>query len=266
VSSALRSIARRFKRPAPVTSRSRSSRCSSAVSSSASSRSPQDNAGSEKRSAVRAPIDLKVDYKRLNTFFADYTKNISKGGTFIRTTRPLEIGTEFMFVLSLPEAVELELKGIVKWVVREADAGEDKPAGMGIQFVYADDAQRTAVEAVVAATSGGMAGTVFECSGSPIAFRQAVEIARSFGRIVQVGIFERSLEISAELATTMFAFKNLTLRGSGGQRWDMAIDFVRNGQAKTGDLITHRFPMDGIGEGFETQLDAGKSIKVMMIP
>ena len=122
------------------------------------------------------------------------------------------------------------------------------------------------VEAVVAATSGGVAGTVFECSGSPIAFRQAVEIARPFGRIVQVGIFERSLEISAELATTMFAFKNLTLRGSGGQRWDMAIDFMRNGQVKTGDLITHRFPMDGIGEGFETQLDAGKSIKVMMIP
>ena len=134
-------------------------------------------------------------------------------------------------------------------------------AGMALNPLETDP-----VEAVVAATSGGMAGTVFECSGSPIAFRQAVEIARPFGRIVQVGIFERSLEISAELATTMFAFKNLTLRGSGGQRWDMAIDFMRNGQVKTGDLITHRFPMDGIGEGFETQLDAGKSIKVMMIP
>jgi threonine dehydrogenase-like Zn-dependent dehydrogenase len=134
-------------------------------------------------------------------------------------------------------------------------------AGMALNPLETDP-----VEAVVAATSGGMAGTVFECSGSPVAFRQAVEIARPFGRIVQVGIFERSLEISAELATTMFAFKNLTLRGSGGQRWDMAIDSMRNGQVKTGDLITHRFPMDGIGEGFETQLDAGKSIKVMMIP
>jgi threonine dehydrogenase-like Zn-dependent dehydrogenase len=64
----------------------------------------------------------------------------------------------------------------------------------------------------------------------------------------------------------MFAFKNLTLRGSGGQRWDMAIEFVRSGQVKTGDLITHRFPLDGIGEGFETQLDASRSIKVMIIP
>ena len=44
-----------------------------------------------------------VDYKRLNTFFADYTKNISKGGTFIRTSKPLDVGTEFVFVLTVPD-------------------------------------------------------------------------------------------------------------------------------------------------------------------
>jgi type IV pilus assembly protein PilZ len=30
----------------------------------------------------------------MNAFFADYTKNISRGGTFIRTDKPLDIGTE----------------------------------------------------------------------------------------------------------------------------------------------------------------------------
>ena len=97
----------------------------------------------------RAPITLRVEYKRINTFFADYTKNISRGGTFIRTPRPLDIGTEFMFVLSLPESVQLELKGIVKWAVSETDATDDKPAGMGIQFVFVTDAERQAVESVV---------------------------------------------------------------------------------------------------------------------
>ena len=97
----------------------------------------------------RAPITLRVDYKRLNTFFADYTKNISKGGTFIRTSKPLEIGTEFQFVLALPESVQLELKGVVKWVVADAAATAEAPAGMGIQFVFADEAQRSAVETVV---------------------------------------------------------------------------------------------------------------------
>jgi 2-desacetyl-2-hydroxyethyl bacteriochlorophyllide A dehydrogenase len=122
------------------------------------------------------------------------------------------------------------------------------------------------IKAIATATSGDMPGVVFECSGSPIAFRQAVEIARPFGQIIQVGMFEDSLELSPDLASMMFAFKNLTLRGSGGQRWDMAVDFVRSGQVKTGELITHRFPLDRIKEGFETQLDPGNSIKVVITP
>jgi type IV pilus assembly protein PilZ len=97
----------------------------------------------------RAPITLRVDYKRLNTFFADYTKNISKGGTFIRTTKPLDVGTEFKFVLSLPESIELALEGVVKWAVAESVATAANPSGMGIQFVFADDSQRQAVETVV---------------------------------------------------------------------------------------------------------------------
>src|SRR5438552_2543818 len=108
-----------------------------------------ESSESDRREQDRAPASLRVDYKRLNTFFADYTKNISKGGTFIRTTTPLEIGTELTFVLALPspegqDPVELELRGIVKWVVPENEATLDKPAGMGIQFLFADESQRNA--------------------------------------------------------------------------------------------------------------------------
>ena len=109
----------------------------------------------ERRGADRAPITLRVDYKRLNTFFADYTRNISKGGTFIRTNKPLEVGTEFVFVLSLPSTKddgtnELELTGEVKWVVREDEATNERPAGMGIQFVFVDDSERRKVSEFVA--------------------------------------------------------------------------------------------------------------------
>lgn len=110
----------------------------------------------ERREQDRAAITLKVDYKRLNTFFADYTRNISKGGTFIRTTKPLEIGTEFVFVLTVPEPkldnapVRLSLTGEVKWVVTEDEAAEDKPAGMGIRFVFKEEADRQRVERFVA--------------------------------------------------------------------------------------------------------------------
>ncbi len=105
----------------------------------------------ERRDESRAAITLKVDYKRLNTFFADYTKNISKGGTFIRTTKPLALGTEFVFVLTVPEpkAVHLELTGEVKWIVSEAEAAPDQPAGMGIQFVFKDEGEQARVSAFV---------------------------------------------------------------------------------------------------------------------
>ncbi|RLB53090.1 MAG: TIGR02266 family protein [Deltaproteobacteria bacterium] len=99
----------------------------------------------ERREHIRAPIELKVEYKKLNTFFADYTKNISKGGTFIRTERPLPVGTEFLFRLVIPKLPEpVELKGTVVWInSREEKARpEVEELGMGIRFVYRDDEQR----------------------------------------------------------------------------------------------------------------------------
>ena len=122
------------------------------------------------------------------------------------------------------------------------------------------------VSAVTAATSGDMADAVFECSGSPAGFRQAVDMVRPFGTMVQVGLFEKGLEIPADLASMIFAFKNLTLRGSGGQRWEMALELAGSGRVKTGGLVTQVFPLDRIRDGFESQLDPGSSIKGLITP
>ena len=101
----------------------------------------------ENREHVRAPIELKVDYKKLNTFFADYTKNISKGGTFIKTRKPLPVGTRFLFRLTIPGRGEpFQLSGEV---VHAGAEGED--AGMGIRFVWSDDRQRQTFEGAVEA-------------------------------------------------------------------------------------------------------------------
>jgi type IV pilus assembly protein PilZ len=104
----------------------------------------------DRRIDGRAAIELNVEYKRLNTFFADYTRNISKGGTFIRTDRPLEINTEFVFALTIKNVPEpLRLRGRVRWIVRPADATADSPAGMGIEFQYQNEAERRATEEIV---------------------------------------------------------------------------------------------------------------------
>ena len=113
------------------------------------------DAENDRRREARAPIELKVEYKRLNTFFYDYTKNISKGGTFIKTDKPLDIGTIFLFKLLIPSQTEhLALRGEVRWVVKDGsprppEIPDDHEPGMGIRFVYADAQQRRALEEVV---------------------------------------------------------------------------------------------------------------------
>jgi len=106
----------------------------------------------ERRREARAPIELKVEYKRLNTFFYDYTKNISKGGTFIKTDKPLDVGTIFLFKLLIPaRPAPLALRGEVRWVIRQGgprppDIPAEHDLGMGIRFVYDDDDQRRTLE------------------------------------------------------------------------------------------------------------------------
>lgn len=97
----------------------------------------------DRRDANRTPIELKVEYKRVNTFFADYTKNISRGGTFISTTRPLAVGTEFVFSLTVPGLAEpLRLSGKVIWTNPVDDSTPANPPGMGIEFQYRDIEER----------------------------------------------------------------------------------------------------------------------------
>ena len=90
-------------------------------------------------------LELPVEYDRLNALLSDYTHNISRGGTFIRTDRPLDAGTALSFTIRAPELGEpLVLRGVVRWVV---EPGRTSPAGMGIAFVYDSPAQKEALGA-----------------------------------------------------------------------------------------------------------------------
>jgi type IV pilus assembly protein PilZ len=101
----------------------------------------------ERRIDARSPIELKVEYKRLNTFFADYTKNISRGGTFIKTTRPLPVGTEFLFKLFVPgRDAPLTIHGEVQRII---DEGSGQEPGMAIKFVYREGDPQAEIARIV---------------------------------------------------------------------------------------------------------------------
>ena len=100
------------------------------------------------------PIELTIEYRGRNKFFADYTRNISRGGTFIPTKNPLPPGTRFLFRLCVPGATEpLQIGGEV---VEAVAAGE--AAGMNIRFIWADaeefGAFQRAVERLMAESLG----------------------------------------------------------------------------------------------------------------
>ena len=104
---------------------------------------------SDNRRESRLPIDVKVDYRTAGSFITDYTKNISRGGLFIATSLPLEVGTRVRLRLTLPDGdAPFALDGVVKWVstLRDKDA---HPPGMGIEFVDFDEKVKTKLESLV---------------------------------------------------------------------------------------------------------------------
>ncbi len=111
---------------------------------------------SESRTEARRPIELKVEYKRLNTFFADYIKNISRGGTFIKTSRPLPVGTEFLFKLFVPgREAPFTIHGEVHRIIdprpsaAPGDGDADEETGMAIRFTYREGDPQSEIARVV---------------------------------------------------------------------------------------------------------------------
>lgn len=97
----------------------------------------------EHRQHPRTPVRLLVDYEDADDFVRDYTENLSEGGTFVHTTRPLERDTVIHLILSFPGLLQsITLEGVVRWV----RAG--KQPGVGIEFMAGGD--RDTLETLVA--------------------------------------------------------------------------------------------------------------------
>lgn len=121
----------------------------------------------EHRRHPRAPIELKVSYHRLNSFLVDYTRNVSVGGMFVRTARPLAPGTRFEFRLTVPG--HAEPLSLVGEVIHRVEEGPEK--GMGLRFVWEDEgaaeAFRRAVERLVQDSLGAQTAAALLGKGAP---------------------------------------------------------------------------------------------------
>jgi Tfp pilus assembly protein PilZ len=63
-------------------------------------------------------------------------ENVSRGGAFVATAEPLDLGKRVLVELCLPSGHELEAIGRVAWVKRVAGVQEnEKESGIGIEFL-----------------------------------------------------------------------------------------------------------------------------------
>ena len=87
----------------------------------------------DRRRHPRTGLILKVDYPSADRFLRDYTLNISKGGTMLRTRRAVEVGDDVDLVLSFPGLLApIGLRGEVRWA--EEETNETQIVGILFRF------------------------------------------------------------------------------------------------------------------------------------
>jgi threonine 3-dehydrogenase len=112
-------------------------------------------------------------------------------------------------------------------------------------------------------TNGDGVDLVCEMSGHPSGHTQAFAAARLGGRVNLLGTPNRTTEV--DFARDVI-FKGLTLYGVTGrkmyQTWHQMQRFLRAGQLNPRPVITHRFPLERIGDAIQVIKDgqAGKVI------
>jgi uncharacterized protein (TIGR02266 family) len=99
------------------------------------------------RRQPRLPISLRVQYRTTGAFLVAYSVNLSKGGIFLETATPLEVGEHISLAFEVPGAGQLEVTGVVAWVRQGSPDG--LPDGMGVQFEHLDVQYGTRIDGMV---------------------------------------------------------------------------------------------------------------------
>ena len=104
--------------------------------------------------------------------------------------------------------------------------------------------------------TGGGVDVALEVIGNPVTIQQAFNAVRWGGRVVVVGY--SSKEVTIDSARLMF--REIELKGSlgcGPQDYPKIIELVRQGKIRVREMVTHKFRLEDINEGFKL-LDSGE--------
>jgi uncharacterized protein (TIGR02266 family) len=104
------------------------------------------------RVPIYVRVDYKVDLKRDDAEYSDYSVNINRDGLFLRSRSPLTPGTIVNLQFALPEdARVIKVNGRVVWITKEFEdrlEGHEAP-GMGIEFQDLDPEAAARIDRLV---------------------------------------------------------------------------------------------------------------------
>jgi len=133
--------------------------------------------------------------------------------------------------------------------------------------VVINASERDPVAAVREATGGKGADTVVTAVGHPVVIEQAIAMARDGGA---VNVFAESPpDAKIGIDPNLMYSREVTLTGtysSSPMDFRTALRLVASGRIKVKELISHRMPLDRLGEAMETALKGTDSLKIIIRP
>jgi (R,R)-butanediol dehydrogenase / meso-butanediol dehydrogenase / diacetyl reductase len=119
-------------------------------------------------------------------------------------------------------------------------------------------------ERIIETFGGDLPDVVLECAGNPVAPQLAIELVRSRGIVVLLGVLEEPVEISQ----LVLLIKEAQMRGSFAYRRDefeQAVELLAAGRLPADRLITTTAPLERAQEMFDRLEDpATEDVKILL--
>lgn len=133
-----------------------------------------------------------------------------------------------------------------------------------VETISAKDLDDRGIVGAIRKMTGGGADIAFEAIGNPATFKQAFNSLRTGGRLVAVGYSPKRWD-GFDIGRVMF--REMEVVGSLGCRtvdYPRIINLVKNGSLVVTPLVTGKFPLSEINEGFDV-MRRGEGVRTVIL-
>ncbi len=102
------------------------------------------SSGAERRIQDRVEMEVDIGLHSATQFYAGLSNDISEGGIFVSTVKPMPVGSQLSITFVLPGGHTVSTRGRVAWLSSPRD--DDGRPGMGVRFERLEDEHRHAIE------------------------------------------------------------------------------------------------------------------------